>query len=214
MTISDGLMVIAVLLAPLVAVYVQSHIELMREKNKRKANIFHTLMATRAARVSPEHVQALNRIDIEFYGRKILGFFKYQSGSEKIVVETWKTYLDHLNTPYADEEFKNWLSKGDDFLTDLLYAMAEALGYHFDKVHLKKGVYFPKAHGDQEGFQLFIRDSLVKIFKGEQAIPMKVVSFPVSEEALAKQEAVQSKLIDCLDGKQALKVKLEKEKEI
>ena len=89
--------------------------------------------------------------------------------------------------------------------------MAESLGYHFDDVHLKKGIYFPQAHSDQELAQIAIRDSLVKVLSGEKAIPMEVVSFPVSDEAIAKQNVIQTKLIEYLEGKCAVKVKIEKD---
>ena len=89
MTVSDIIMVIAILLAPLLAVQIQKWIEIFRETRQRKLYVFHTLMATRAARVSTEHVQALNMIDIIFYKDK----------AEKPVREAWKKYLDHLNTP-------------------------------------------------------------------------------------------------------------------
>jgi uncharacterized protein DUF6680 len=44
-------------------------------------------MATRAARLTPDHVQALNLIDVEFYSKRK----KY-----KRVLDAWKAYHDHL----------------------------------------------------------------------------------------------------------------------
>ena len=208
MTISDWMMVLAVLLAPLVAVQVQKYIEVISERRLRKLSVFNTLMATRAARISPAHVQALNMIDLEFYGRKIFGI-RYQKRSEKAVVEAWKAYLDHLNTQYAADELNNWMRTGDDFLTELLYTMAQSLGYHFDKVHLKRGIYSPKGHGDQEMDQLIIRQSLVKILSGNQSLPMKITSLPVSEEALKKQDELQTSLLEYLDGKRITKIEVQ-----
>jgi hypothetical protein len=203
-------MVAAILLAPVFAVQVQKYTESLRERKGRKLRIFHTLMSTRAARVSPYHVEALNMIDIEFYGSRILGF-TWRKPSEKFVLIAWKTYLDHLNTPFNkdhQDESKNWGTKGDELFTDLLYEMSRYLGYDFDKVYLKRSIYTPQAHFDQDQAQLIIRDSLVKILSGEQAIPMNVVSFPVSEKALAKEDEVQTRLIECLEGKAVLKVKI------
>jgi hypothetical protein len=84
MTLSDGVMVAAVLLAPLVAFQVSIFIEKRRDKRKRKINVFTALMATRAAGLSQKHVEALNLIDIEFY-------------KDKLVTNSWKAYIDHLN---------------------------------------------------------------------------------------------------------------------
>ena len=69
MTISDILMILAVLLAPFLAVYVQKKIETWKSQRDTKLWIFKTLMATRGATLSPQHVQALNMIDLEFSGK-------------------------------------------------------------------------------------------------------------------------------------------------
>ncbi len=89
LTIADGLMILAVLLAPFLAVYVQRKIDASREKKGQKLWIFRTLMATRGNKISLEHVQALNSIDLFFVKR----------GKEKKIVEKWAEYLDHLNKP-------------------------------------------------------------------------------------------------------------------
>ena len=148
MSLSNWLTILAILLAPFFAVYVQKHLERQREARQRKINLFQTLMATRAARVSGSHVQALNMIDIEFYGRKILSF-KFPSNSEKEVLGTWKIYHDQLHTKYEGKDLQIWIDKGDELFTDLLHKMAQSLGYDFDRVHLKRGMYSPIAHGEE-----------------------------------------------------------------
>jgi len=64
MTISDWLMISAVLTGPILAVQVQKFIESWREAKQRKIYIFKTLMATRGTTLSPRHVEALNIIDV------------------------------------------------------------------------------------------------------------------------------------------------------
>lgn len=71
MTIADWLMIAAVLVAPVLAVHIQRRLDQHRESRDRRLRIFHTLMATRAARTSPAHVEALNRIDLEFSGKSL-----------------------------------------------------------------------------------------------------------------------------------------------
>ena len=68
MSLTDALMVAAVLLAPLIAIQVSVFLEIRREKRQRRLKLFRTLMMTRAARLVPDHVNALNMIDIEFSG--------------------------------------------------------------------------------------------------------------------------------------------------
>jgi hypothetical protein len=65
LTMSDWVMVAAVLLAPLTSGLVLWRLQLWREKRERKVWIFRTLMATRAERLSLHHVQALNLIELE-----------------------------------------------------------------------------------------------------------------------------------------------------
>ncbi|MCK7139068.1 hypothetical protein L8O39_14950 [Enterobacter kobei] len=76
--------VFATLFSPLIAVRVQKYLEKKSEKQTIKVKIFSQLMATRAisSRLLPEHVQALNMIDLAFYGDIRRGKVK-RSDSEK-----------------------------------------------------------------------------------------------------------------------------------
>lgn len=188
---SDWVMVVAVLLAPLVAVQVSIFIEKRREKRRRKINVFTALMATRAAGLSPKHVEALNLIDIEFY-------------KDKIVTDSWKAYIDHLNDKSLTQEI--WANKKDDMFTDLLFYMATTLGYKFDKTHIKRSSYFPQGHGDYENDHMMIRKGLVEIISGKKSIPMEVTQFPVSESAIKEQDLIRKLLIECLKGERNLSV--------
>lgn len=168
-----GPMLVAVLLSPLLAVQAQKWLELLRERRSRKLAIFNALMGTRAQRLSFDHVQALNMIDIDFYGHRLLGF-RFQSGGEKAVISSWKTYLDHLNQPFNEAAHDAWLVRSNDLFTDLLFEMSRALGYDFDKVHLKRSIYSPRAHGEQETLTLELRDGLRRVLSGERHIPIEL----------------------------------------
>src|SRR3989338_3633550 len=119
MTINDGLMILAVLLAPFFAVAVQRMIDQSRERRGQKLWIFRTLMATRGNKISLEHVQALNMIDL-FFEKK---------GKEKSIIEKWDEYLDHLSQPIKDDDtnyqikLEQWTARGDDILADMLQLM-------------------------------------------------------------------------------------------
>ncbi len=178
MTSSDWVMILAVLLAPLVAVQVQKYLESIKEKRERKLRIFKQLMATRAATVSPEHVQALNMIDLEFHEEKY-----------KKVTSAWKTYLDHLgNYPKDDEKHQPvWADKRVDLLANLLLEMGKSLGYQFDDVHIKKGIYAPEVHAQIENENFLIRRGVIRLLYGEANLQMDVKSFPYSEDAIKEQ---------------------------
>ncbi|MDQ6705220.1 MAG: hypothetical protein M3Z85_04535 [Acidobacteriota bacterium] len=61
---TDIALISSTLLAPVLAVQVQKYLERWREESERRKKIFKTLMATRAARLAPAHIEALNLIDI------------------------------------------------------------------------------------------------------------------------------------------------------
>ena len=122
-------------------------------------------MLTRGSRLSQRHVEALNAIDVEYYG-------------DRKVSEAWKLYFDQFcqgrPNPMNPGEVAMWGQKGDDLLADLLYAMAQALGYHFDKVTIKRNVYTPVAHGQLEEDLNAIRKGFVEVLSGTKRIPMDV----------------------------------------
>lgn len=197
--------IVATLLGPILAVQAQKAVERARERHSRKSWVFHQLMATRAARVSAEHVQALNMIDLAFYGNRVLGSHR-RSKSEQAVIDAWREYHDHLNTKADDEALRIWHVNGDELFTNLLFSMAENVGYKFDRVQLKKGAYSPIAHGELEDQQKALRNLTIGVLSGELPLKMEVTSLPLHEEALKSQLELQSKLSSALDGRGALSV--------
>lgn len=172
MDMTPWVQVFGTLLSPLIALRVSRWLDDRRSRRERQLRVFRTLMTTRARALSMEHVEALNMIDVEFFGR---------SRAEKDVAAAWKEYLDHLNRPPATEA---WASKGTDLFTELLYRMAICLGYDFDKVHIKNQSYSPVAHGDLETDQRLVRKGVISLLNGETALPIRVGAAP----SLAKPE--------------------------
>lgn len=166
----------AVVIGPILAVQAQKIVEKFRDKQERRLRIFKNLMTTRAERVSREHVQALNMIDIEFYGSKLFGF-NLQNRNEKSVTNAWKNYNAHLNDKsYASLDA--WGKRGEVLFTELLYKMSQALGYDFDEVQLKSDAYRPTAHVDLENAQLAVLNGWAKILNKETSLPMEITKFP------------------------------------
>jgi len=176
-TLSDSLIVMSTLIGPVIAVQVQKWIELLRERKQRKGWVFHTLMATRASRLSAEHVQALNMIDLAFYGTRTLGI-RRRTKREQAVLDAWREYLDHLTTVAADESAQQWVSRGQELFVNVLYAIALDVDFTFDRVQLKKGVYSPNAHGRLEDEQEKLRGLAIAVLSGEQPLSMNVESLP------------------------------------
>lgn len=193
--IADAFIIAATLLGPILAVQAQRLVDTWRERQQRRQTIFRVLMATRAASLSAQHVEALNAIPIEFYGRK-------RSYAE--VVNAWRSYLDHLSNGSPE----NWGQRRQDLFIELLWKLAVALGYEFSKVQLQREVYSPVAHGQIETEQEIIRKGLTAIFKGEAAFPLDIKSMPMDPQALAKQQQIQDLLLKWMDGQTDVRVQV------
>ena len=186
--LKDWATIVAALLGPVLAVQAQKAVESFREKQRRKLFLFEQLMATRAARLAPEHVRALNMVDLVFYGERVLGIQR-RSAKEQRVLDTWKEYHDHLNNKVDNAQIPLWIAQGDELFTNLLYAVAQDIGFKFDRVQLKRGAYSPVAHGEIEAEQTELRKATLSLLTGKHALNMNVVSFPVDPEALAANKA-------------------------
>lgn len=189
------------------AVQAQKLVERATERRNAKKRIFYALMATRAARVAPDHVQALNMVDLEF-GK---GRWGWWSAKDKEVTRRWRTYADHLNLAIDDGDqtsLRNWVDRGDEYFTDLLEAMTRALGYDFDRVQLRRGIYYPRALGEAERRREIFEKALVRIVSGQDALPIKIAEAETSvgEDELALRE-LRQRVIRSFDEEGALKVK-------
>jgi hypothetical protein len=162
MTISDGLIIASTILGPILAVQAQKWIERYRESQRQKVAIFSTLMTTRATRISPEHVRALNTIDIVFRG-------------DKSVIDRWHEYHDALS-PITQPT--------DDKFIELLYAMSNRLKFHFDKVMLRRVVYLPQGHVDAETSQVEIQRHLLQMLQGQHEIQKGMLEYLEGRKSL------------------------------
>lgn len=171
MRLSDWIMIFAVLLGPIIAVQLTRYLDNKKEIRQRKVDLFRTLMATRAYRISWDHVVALNRIDLEF-DRRV--------PTEKDVINSWKSYFDLLSDKMLTPE--QWNVKRVDLFVELLHAMAKVLDYDFDKTHIKNSAYSPMAHENAEFENNEIRAGIIKILKGDALFPIEVRSIKNHDE--------------------------------
>jgi len=178
--------IIATLISPLLAVQSQKFIERYTEVKQLKIEIFKQLMSTRSpsARLSGNHVNALNMIDLAFYGKVKKGKAK-RSKSEDKVIACWKLYFSHLNSPYPDNEALGaiWNQTSSNIFLDLLSEIANDIGYDFERVQLQTSIYSPMAHGEIENDNLKIRKGLASVFSGENPLKMEIVEIPKKHKA-------------------------------
>lgn len=164
MTISDWAIVLATFFGPIAAVQVQRIVDGFREKGDRRLAIYRTLMATRLSILSPDHVNALNAIPIDFHG-------------DRKIMDLWEEYYEHMAKDTMDQNL--WGQKRAELFVALISEIGKRLRYDFNNVDLQK-IYSPKAHGAIEKAQLTIIDGLASILEGKRHIKMDVMSFPVN----------------------------------
>lgn len=159
---------------------VQKYLERWLAENDRRHRIFKTLMATRAARLAPNHIEALNMINIEFPANH-----KWY----KKVRSAWKAYFTQLGekNPEDTQLQAVHFAKRNELFTDLLYETGTALDYDFDQTDISKEIYSTVHQENLEVEAQTIRTELVEILTGKGALPMAVVQFPSDPEAIANQ---------------------------
>ena len=161
------LTILAIFLGPITALLVQKRVEIAREKRERQVELFRRLMANRGAILSQPYVQALNSIEVEFFGNRS-------------IIDAWHELVDHYNTAHDpnDDAFKRWVARLNDLATNMLYAMGESLGFHFDRVTLQKNAYTPQAWGDLEAEMTKLRKAAINVFEGRSKLKVETSDEP------------------------------------
>lgn len=202
MTVSDTLIILATLFSPLIAVQTQKWIERATVRRNAQRQIFYSLMATRATRIAPQHVEALNRIDLEF---------NTSAGQrEREVVNRWRIYADHLNRVVdgANEAAATqWNVKAEELFLDLLEALSYALRYGFDRVQLRRGIYYPRAHSEAELRKEIVEREVIRLLTGQSSLNMRVTDLPHSEEDVERLRNLYDQILEALSGDGALRTK-------
>lgn len=198
--------VIATLLGPVFAVQAQKFLEGRRSVREGKMKIFTTLMATRGATLSFDHVTALNMIDLAFHGGS-----RFRKRSETDVLDAWRDYLDHLNTPSSENNFDRWNERQEERLIYLLGAMATDLGLRYDRVLLRNGAYIPRGHAEMEHEQRRLRQLALRVLAGDEPLKMAITEFPVNPEFASSQLTLNLEMAKVLSGNATLGIHIESE---
>ena len=174
MTTTDIIMIIAIFSGPIVAVQLQKYLENYREIKLRKIHIYKILMSTRAARLSENHIVALNSIDLEFNEKK------YSK-----VKKAWKVYLNHLHQTTLEDNKESelqWNDKADSYLCNLLIEMGNSLKFNFDEVDIKNNIYSPIGNDFIEKEIKFMRQGINQVLLGERTIKINIDSDETTKE--------------------------------
>jgi hypothetical protein len=148
------LTIVAIIAAPITALWVQRRGDDRRALRRRREEIFRVLWVNRARPVYVSRVDALNMIDVEFYG-------------QKKVLDAWANLFAHYNTDYqqqgtsAAEQSRLELER----YAALLYEMSQVLGYEIGQTHIRDGIYRPVLHNEYESMDLDTKRRINELLK-------------------------------------------------
>lgn len=157
-----GATIIAIYYGPIKAVRITRDNDEKREKRRRQYAVFHDLMKTRRFNLAPEHVMALNLVQVEFYGY------------EKID-NAYRTYIALLHGKFPaanDPEAERFWQTKQDALYNLMHEIAEELGYKYDKRDMERLAYGPQGWQNDEEQQRALRSLLIDLLAGKRAFPV------------------------------------------
>lgn len=196
MELINILTVIAIIAGSIAAIQIQQYIEKKKSNRNSKIGIFKTLMATRGTTLSVAHVEALNRIELEFSDNH-----KY-----KDVISTWNEYFNNLcDTSNRDNDLNLWVNNNKELLANLLLEMGSSLNYNFDKALIKRNIYSPQGHVEVEIEQNLIRKGIIDILDGSSPLQINNV---LDEKTLQTQTELQEILIDYYKNDKPFNVKV------
>ena len=96
---------------------------------------------------------------------------------------------NHLGslTQDPEEQARNlpvWTERSGNLLADLLHDMGMAVGYDFDRVQIRRGIYIPMGHANFEMETQLLRRLLIQLLVGERSLPLEVRSLPSVRQTL------------------------------
>ncbi len=172
----------AILIGPIIAVWMTRYLDDRRERHHNRMDIFRTLMRTRRTPVFPEHVGALNLIEIEF-------------AKDKAVIAAWKALYQHLGTEHTrrpDEQtiglppnqtatrnekfFDRLAQERQSLLAKLLHAMAKVMNFKVEQLEIFEGGYYPQGWDDEFREQRLMRRYVIELAAGRNSVPVAAVN--------------------------------------
>jgi hypothetical protein len=199
-TTNEILTLIALLAGPVAAVIITRYQDDQRQYHGRRMDIFRTLMRTRRAALSPDHIGALNLVEIEF-------------ADEPTVVRAWKELFTHFGTAHGhrvDENIEGLtdqkeierrneafagrlIQERQRLLAKLLHAIAKVLGFKIEQLEIFEGGYTPQFWADIETEQAIIRKFVVDLAYARKVVPMGVIDYRSADKIVADAQETVAK---------------------
>jgi hypothetical protein len=153
--------VFAIYFGPIRAVEVSRRNDVEREATRRRREVFTTLMRTRGATMVPDHVWALNLIQVEFYGHQD-------------VIRAYRAYIENLYeaTPEPGPALDVLLRRRGILFIELLADIAKVVGFALDKQDLERAAYAPRGWFQDENEWRVFRRAMIELLEGNRPLPV------------------------------------------
>ncbi len=159
----DWLTLVAIVLGPLIGIWVTRWIDSAKERKDRRWELFVTLRRTRGLELSPDHVAAINMIPVLF-------------ADDKEVMVEWGRLMDALNNPAwesGDEAVSRGIIKSAaDARHNLTRVIGEAVGAQLPQKEEHRLGYSPVAWSQELVEQAEVRKSFLDVLNGRSPIRM------------------------------------------
>lgn len=157
--------IVAILIGPLVGIWVTRLVDRAKEGSARRFSVFETLMRTRGLELSPEHVGAINMVPVVFKGSK-----------HRDVQQAWGRLMDSLNSPEWDADDmklrEGAIKRSFNCRMSLLQVAASAVGERMPENEEHRPGYVPKGWWSQYAGQLENQKLLQEVLSGQRSINM------------------------------------------
>jgi hypothetical protein len=151
--VTGCLSVVAIMAAPLAALWVQRKIEDSKALRSRRQAIFEALWVNRRRQFWINRIDALNMIDVEFIG-------------EEKVLSAWRALFAHYGSEHPGLNDDQMFREREELFATLVYEMGQVLKYKFDRTYVRDNIYRPKFHFDLDTMELETRRMNHSLLKG------------------------------------------------
>jgi hypothetical protein len=199
-TLNELVTIIALVVGPVMAVFITRRLDDQRAYKARRMDVFRILMRTRRAVLSPDHIGALNLVEIEF-------------ANDPTVLQAWKSLFQHFGSPQGrredesvegvtDQKEINWrteafgkrlIQERQRLLAKVLHAMAKVLGFRIEQLEIFEGGYNPQFYANIETDQEIIRKFVVDLAQQKTVVPMGVIDYrPAAQIVATAKETIEN----------------------
>lgn len=188
MTAQFWITTFAIFAGPILAVLAARGMEKSDRNRERKLAVFRDLMATRQITYSPQHVGALNLIELEYHG-------------DDIVLRSFNDLMTLLSNQERweqakgdEDKMRRLVQDMNDYRAKLLNKMAKSLGYQMSDIELMRGGYYPELLSRMDDQRIKANEFVIDLAEGRRAVPVAVLDYRTSDQIKTAADAIANKL--------------------